>query len=165
MKEFQGGDAGSALRKLVHLEADLLDQRRFEDWLDLYADDAIYWVPAARGQTSPTDHVSLFYDDRQTMVARITRLRHPELHAQTPAARICRLVTNVNVESPDGDATTGCATSNHMIVEYRPGWDQRIFAGHCRHEFARRDGRWLITLKRLDLINCDASFAALTVPL
>lgn len=165
MSEPLGGDTCSALQKLTHLEAELLDQRRFEEWLDLYADDAIYWVPAARGQTNPTDHVSLFYDDKQTMIARITRLRHPELHAQTPAARMCRLITNINVEPIDGNATAGCATSNHMIVEYRPGRDQRIFAGHCRHEFANRNGRWLITQKRLDLINCDASFAALTVPL
>jgi 3-phenylpropionate/cinnamic acid dioxygenase small subunit len=159
-------DTADNLRKLVYLEATLLDQRRLEEWLDLYTDDAIYWVPATPDQASPTDHVSLFYDDKQTMVARIRRLRHPEIHAQIPAARTCRLVTGIDVElmagSSEADAS---ATSNHFIVEYRRGREQRIFAGHCCHRFVRRKDKWMIVYKRLDLINCDASFAALTVPL
>jgi benzoate/toluate 1,2-dioxygenase beta subunit len=153
------------LREVVFHEANLLDERRFEEWLDLYTQDAVYWVPAAPGQSSADDHVSLFYDDKETMVARVKRLRHPEIHAQSPASRTCRFVTNLAVDRGGDDSVTCTVTSNQLIVEYRPGWEQRIFAGRCRHTLRFRDGRWMIAGKRLDLINCDAAFAALTVPL
>ncbi|MDZ4737005.1 MAG: aromatic-ring-hydroxylating dioxygenase subunit beta [Rhodospirillaceae bacterium] len=153
------------LERIVFLEGELLDEKRFEEWLDLYTEDAIYWVPATPGQKSPENHVSLFYDDKQTMLARVTRLRHPEIHAQLPASRTCRIITNVAVEAAAGSAASLDVTSSHMIVEYRPGWEQRIFAGRCRHTLRHEGGRWRIARKRFDLINCDAAFAALTVPL
>jgi 3-phenylpropionate/cinnamic acid dioxygenase small subunit len=155
----------ATLERVVFLEGELLDEKRFEEWLDLYTEDAIYWVPAAPGQSSPEDHVSLFYDDKETMLARVKRLRHPEIHAQLPATRTCRIITNVAIEAADESGDTCTATSSHMIVEYRPGWEQRILAGRCWHNLRREGGRWLIARKRLDLINCDAAFAALTVPL
>lgn len=151
------------LREVVIREANLLDERRFEEWLDLYTQDAVYWVPAVPGQSNAEDHVSLFYDDKETMVARVKRLRHPEVHAQSPASRTCRFVTNLAVDrGTEDDART--VTSNQLIVEYRPGWEQRIFAGRCRHTLRFRGGRWMIAYKRFDIINCDAAFAALTVP-
>ena len=55
------------LRCFLEHEADLLDDRRFDEWCDLYTEDAIYWVPAAPEQESWHDHVSLFYDDKATM--------------------------------------------------------------------------------------------------
>ncbi len=51
---------------LIH-EAALLDQRRFRDWMALFADDGTYWVPAVPNQESPFDQASLFYDDRELM--------------------------------------------------------------------------------------------------
>ena len=155
----------AAPERVVFLEGELLDEKRFDEWLELYAEDAIYWVPAAPGQSSPDNHVSLFYDDKETMLARVKRLRHPEIHAQLPATRTCRIITNVAIGAFGEAGNTCIATSSHMIVEYRPGWEQRIFAGRCRHDLRRDGGRWLIVRKRLDLINCDAAFAALTVPL
>ena len=163
--EAKAGRAPEAeLAALVNLEAELLDMRQFDEWLDLYADDANYWVPAAVGQESPDNHVSLFYDDKPTMVARVTRLRHPEIHAQLPASRTCRLVTNIRCK-PSGEAAGPWAVySNQLMVEYRPGWEKRLFAGRCRHVFRRDNDRWLIVRKRFDLIDSDASFAALTLP-
>ncbi|MEX1107953.1 MAG: aromatic-ring-hydroxylating dioxygenase subunit beta [Dongiaceae bacterium] len=153
------------LERIVFLEGEFLDEKRFEEWLDLYTEDAIYWIPATPGQKSPENHVSLFYDDKQTMLARVTRLRHPEIHAQLPASRTCRIITNIAIEAAANNATSCDVTSSHMIVEYRPGREQRIFAGRCRHTLRRESGRWRIVRKRLDLINSDAAFAALTVPL
>ena len=154
----------AALFALVNHEAELLDRRRFDEWLDLYTEDAFYWAPAAIDQRSPEDHVSLFYDDKQTMVARVTRLKHPEIHAQLPFARTCRLLTHLRAEPSDDKAGPWAVRSNLLMVEYRPGWEQRVFAGACRHVLREEGGRWRIARKRIDLINCDASFAALTLP-
>src|SRR5258708_37675678 len=85
---------------LIH-EAALLDERRFREWMGLFADDGIYWVPAVPNQESPFDQASLFYDDRELMKTRIDRLEHPHIHVQTPPSRTAHLVGNVIVEQTD----------------------------------------------------------------
>ena len=55
---------------LVH-EARLLDERRFREWMELFAEDGTYWVPAAPDQESPFAQASLFYDDRNLMRTRV----------------------------------------------------------------------------------------------
>src|SRR5262249_39440535 len=85
---------------LIH-EARLLDERRFREWMELFADDGTYWVPAAPDQASPFDRASLFYDDRELMKTRVERLEHPRIHVQTPPSRTAHLGGNVRVEQAD----------------------------------------------------------------
>ncbi len=82
-------------------EARLLDERRFREWMDLFADDGTYWVPAVPDQQSPFDQASLFYDDRELMQTRIERLEHPRIHVQTPPSRTAHLVGNCVVDKAD----------------------------------------------------------------
>src|SRR5262249_50743855 len=103
---------------LIH-EARLLDERRFREWMELFADDGTYWVPAVPGQASPLDQASLFYDDRDLMKTRVERLEHPRIHVQTPPSRTAHLVSNVRVEQADeakGEYVIGSAV---IMVEYR----------------------------------------------
>jgi 3-phenylpropionate/cinnamic acid dioxygenase small subunit len=143
-------------------EARLLDERRFRDWMDLFTEDGIYWVPSAPDQKSPLDQASLFYDDSELMRTRIDRLEHPLIHVQTPPSRTVHLVTNVTVEP--GDAGEVSILSNVLMVEYRLD-RQRIFAGHQRHQLRFEDSAWRIALKRVDLVNCDSAFEAIAVPI
>ena len=59
---------------LAH-EARLLDERRFQEWMQLFADDGTYWVPSVPDQQSPFDQASLFYDDRALMRTRDDTLK------------------------------------------------------------------------------------------
>jgi benzoate/toluate 1,2-dioxygenase beta subunit len=79
-------------------EADLLDQRRFDEWRDLFDEDGYYWVPLRPGQDNPDDEVSLFFDDRNTMATRFARLEHPRIHSQSPPTRALRIVANIRIE-------------------------------------------------------------------
>src|SRR5262249_51961661 len=76
-------------------EAELLDQRRFREWMALLADDGPYWVPAVPNQKSPFNQASLFYDDRDLMSTRVARLEHPKIHVQTPPSRTVHQVGRV----------------------------------------------------------------------
>ena len=80
--EGRGGAERSELEQFLIHEAQLLDQRRFRDWMGLFAEDGSYWVPAVPGQKSPFDQASLFYDDRELMRTRIERLEHPRIHVR-----------------------------------------------------------------------------------
>ena len=162
------GNANAALLKeleeFVVNEARLLDERRFEEWEGLFTEDGIYWVPAKPDQESPRNHVSLYYDNRLSMRERIIRLRHPEIHAQTPPSRTCHFVTNVRLESVNSKANEYVVYSSLMMLEYRPGWEQQTYGGHNLHTLCREKGKLKIKLKRVNLINCDATMPAISVP-
>ncbi len=148
---------------LIH-EARLLDERRFRDWMALFADDGTYWVPATPDQKSPFAEASLFYDDRELMKTRIERLEHPRIHVQTPPSRTAHIVGNLVVEATDQANGEYVVGSTFIMVEYRDD-AQRLFAGRQRHRLRRHGDTFRIVQKRVDLINCDGAFEAMAVPI
>lgn len=151
----------SDVEDFLYLEARLLDERRFEDWEALYTDDAEYWVPARPGQADPYTEVSIFFDDRELMGNRIARLRHPDIHVQSPPSRTVRLVSNVRIEKQTQDTVE--VSSALLVADYRKG-HQRFFAARTTHQLARAGDQLHIRRKKIELINADASFAPLAIP-
>lgn len=153
-----------SVEDLVIHEARLLDERRFEEWRDLFADDGHYWVPLKPDQASPDGEPSLFYDDKAIMDVRFERLRHPNIHSQTPPHRTCRIVGNVTVESTDAERGECVVVSNLMMTDYRMR-TPRMFAGRVQHHLRQDASGFKIVLKRVDLINCDDVFELIAVPI
>ena len=152
----------AAIEQFVFREVRLLDERRFNEWMALYTDDGFYWVPTRHDQASPQDAASIFFDDRKTMLARVTRLAHPDTHIQAPISHTTHLVSNVELEpgpAPAGDITVYAA---FLMTEYRAG-EPRQYAG--RYEYRLRTGAagFLIAMKKAVLVNCNASFTAMAV--
>ena len=145
-------------------EARLLDERRFRDWMELFAEDGTYWVPAVPGQDSPFNQASLFYDDRTLMKTRIDRLEHPKIHVQTPPSRTMHQIGRPLLEQEDAAAGEYLVSSPLLMVEYRDE-RQRVFAGRQTHRLRRTAQGFRILQKRVDLVNCDSAFEAMAVPI
>ena len=156
-------DRGEIEEFLMH-EARLLDERRFRDWMALFANDGSYWVPAVPNQESPFDQASLFYDDGDLLRTRIERLEHPRVHVQTPPSRTAHLIGNALIEGADEGKGEYVVGSTVIMVEYRDE-QQRIFAGRQHHRLRREGDALRIVQKRVDLINCDSAFEAMAVPI
>ena len=131
-------------------EARLLDERRLGEWLDLYADDAEYWVPYAWEQKSPKDHVSLFYETVTLLRMRVDRLENELSPLDAPKSRVNHFLTNVTVE--DGDELT--ARAHLLYCEYRRE-EQRWFAGRATWRLRAEGDTFRIAAKRVDLLNAD----------
>ena len=58
----------------------LLDARQYKEWLELFTDDAIYWMPTGGDNLDPEKATSLIYDDRRSLNDRLDRLLHPALY-------------------------------------------------------------------------------------
>jgi len=153
-------DIGIVERFLVH-EARMLDEARYDEWLELFTNDAWYWVPSEPNQKSPRDTVSLIYDDRRLLETRVRRLMSTNSHAQEPPSRTSRIVANVTFDASSHEAHL--VRSKLMMVEYRLD-GQRIFAATCFHRIVTAGDTFRIASKRVDLINCDAIFEGLIVP-
>jgi 3-phenylpropionate/cinnamic acid dioxygenase small subunit len=153
-----------AIETFIQDEVRLLDERRFEDWMELFAEDGIYWAPTMPRQQNPHRTVSLFYDNKSAMQARIARLRHPRIYVQMPPSRTRHVVSGFRIENDEAPANECAVSSNFIMLEYRPGYEQRVFGGGYLHRLRFSDGRLRIVLKRAELINCDASFRSMAVP-
>lgn len=143
---------------LLFHEARLLDERRFEDWLAMFADDCLYWLPIVDGD--PATEPSLIYDDRARMGERVFRLLQTRAPAQDPPSRTQHNISNVEVFAGEheGEAEVRC---NLTLFELRPGdiaqaglGNQRVLAARCTYVFTGGPDR-RIKLKRVELINRD----------
>ncbi len=145
---------------LVH-EGRLLDEQRYDEWMNLFTPDAYYWAPSRADQPDPHSEVSLIFDDKEIMEQRLKRLRHPRIFAQLPPSRAVRQITNVTVDEVDQKRGEFITRSVFFMYEFRPCLPepiQRIFAGQYRHCLRRNGKELLIAWKKTMLVNCDASF-------
>jgi benzoate/toluate 1,2-dioxygenase beta subunit len=140
-------------RLLIEREARLLDQLMFDEWLAMYAPECIYWVPSTPEGGDPRREIAITFDDRRRMEDRIYRLRTGYAWSQAPKSRTVRMVTNVEVFAT-ARADTRMVRSNFLISEFRPD-GVRFLSGWCGHRFVEQDGRWLIAVRQVNLIDCD----------
>lgn len=149
---------------LIH-ELELLDDRRFEDWVELFTDDGYYWAPATPDQASPTDSVSLFYDDVDMLKTRFARLRHPRVHSQIPHSRTSHMISNVVIASRDPAQGRIEVTARFQMVDYRPGHEQRVFGGRYEYSLSRTSpAAFRIVSKKAIILNCDDVHLPIAIP-
>jgi 3-phenylpropionate/cinnamic acid dioxygenase small subunit len=148
----------------VNHELQLLDARRFEEWADLFTEDGYYWAPVSPEQTSPQEHVSLFFDDKSTMLTRIRRLRHPQVHVQTPPSRTVHLVSNFNITQPTSQELID-VRCNFILFEYRPQKEQNLYGGFYEYNLIADPGslNYWIKQKKATLVNSEDSFSSLAI--
>lgn len=153
--------ARSDVEEFLYQEAALIDDDQLEQWLELFTDDAIYWVPSDEN-ADPEFETSIIHDDRLQLEKRIFQLRNKHL-AQDPRSRTVHFISNVQVR-PGNNPGEIIVLCNQLIHEMRPGDHQMLQAGTGRpRSFAARgeyllriqDSRLRIARKRLLLINRD----------
>jgi 3-phenylpropionate/cinnamic acid dioxygenase small subunit len=146
----EGDDA--LVRFVVH-EARLLDEQRFDEWYELFAEDGIYWVPASPGQPDGINHASLAYEDRLLLRIRIERLKGSP-PSQRPRSRCHHLL-----QTPQPAGTVGAARVVRTPFHYTEarGDEQHVFVGTAFHHLVEANGALRIRLKRVDLLTCDAA--------
>jgi benzoate/toluate 1,2-dioxygenase beta subunit len=138
-------------------EARLLDEQRFAEWLELFAEDGAYWIPTRPNQASPRDALSIIYEPRTLLAVRVERLGRGEMHVQSPPSRTVHHVSAVEVQGDE-------ARSSLIVAEWRAG-EPRWFAARVLHRLRRTSQGLQIVLKRVDLIDGEAPHRAIAVPL
>jgi 3-phenylpropionate/cinnamic acid dioxygenase small subunit len=138
----------------------LLDTGQLEAWLDLFTDDATYWLPLERDQTDPFETSSIIHDDRTLLELRVKQARHPRAHARQPLARTVHQVGNVVVAGEENGAIT--VSSTLQLVEWRQE-KQRIFGALVEHRLRRAGESFKIARKRVDLVNSEGELDGIAI--
>ncbi len=148
------------LEDFYYREAELLDERRWEEWLELFAPELEYFAPLRVTRRSPAsdivEELGHFDDTKVSLGLRVKRLRTDVAWAEDPPSHTRRLITNLRAASAD-DGTVAVRTN---MLLYRSRGDLGAFdliVGE-RQDLLRRDGTadeadgaggWLIARRRI----------------
>jgi benzoate/toluate 1,2-dioxygenase beta subunit len=83
------------VEEFLYQEAKLIDEHRYEEWLALWSEDALYWVPCNSDDADPMRQAMIIYDNRARLEERVYRLTSGAAWAQQPQSRTRRLISNV----------------------------------------------------------------------
>lgn len=148
------------LARFVRLEARLIDEKRFDEWYELFTEDAYYWVPAVHGQQSPLTENSLAYEDKLLLQLRLERLKSPLAYSQKPASRCLHVLQESDVDKRD-DAKGEFVTRTPFMYTETKGDDSQRYAATAWHTLVWKENRLWIRLKRVDILNCDAALPSI----
>jgi 3-phenylpropionate/cinnamic acid dioxygenase small subunit len=141
--------------RFIYREARLLDEKRFDEWYELFTEDAYYWVPLSASQKDPLGHNSLAYEDKLLLKLRIERLKLPTAYSQKPASRCLHVMQMPEVEKADTAKGEYLARTPFLYTETRGDESQR-YAATAWHTLVRSGEGLKIKLKRVDILNADA---------
>jgi 3-phenylpropionate/cinnamic acid dioxygenase small subunit len=151
-----GADLQREVEQLLYRQAELLDGKHWQAWIDLFDESGIYWMPVTPEQTDWEGSPSIFAEDKLMMEIRKGRVSHPNAWSQAPLWETNHLVSHVAIESVDGNEIR--VRSRFHMMELRR--DQiRHFGGRYLHTLMRAvDGSLKIRLQRVDMFNSQAPF-------
>jgi len=143
------------VEQFLFYQSELLDQKQWGAYIELFSPDGVYWMPVTPEQTEWLDSPSIFAEDRRMMEIRMGRVQHPNAWSQAPQWGTSHVVGNVVIESAEESRVV--VRSRFQMMELRR--DQlRHFAGTYRHTLLCTDGDFKIALQRVDLLNGQAPF-------
>jgi 3-phenylpropionate/cinnamic acid dioxygenase small subunit len=142
------------IEQFLYREARLLDEGRFDEWLNLFTWDAVYWLPGGRDDSHPDRAVSIMYDTRHEMERRVARLKSGWAHAQDPASRTHRIISNVELLELDPSGTSLVASSV-MVLFALTRHKYAIHSARCEFRLLRENTAWKIARKKVNLLRSN----------
>jgi len=143
-----------AVVEFLYKEARLADEARYADWLALWTDDGVYWVPATTDPgADPDKHLSHIYDNRGRLETRIKLLQTGYRYSQEPASLMRRLISNIEVAAADDGELV--AESNFALAELaiQAKREMHWWVGRTTHRLRRVDGELKMCRKTVVLVN------------
>ena len=143
------------VEQFLYRQADLLDRRMWQEWVDLFAPDGIYWMPPAPEYKTWDGQPAIFAEDKNLMTVRMNRVLHPDAWSQKAAWGTNHVVSNVVIEK--ASAAEILVRSRFHMMEMRRD-DIRHFAGSYFHQLKKTRKGYQIKLQRVDMTNAQAAY-------
>ncbi len=142
----------ASICRLLNYEARLLDSARLPEWLALYTDDCVYWLPTDVDGADPRTTVAWEMNDRRRLEERVERLGTGRAYSQAPPTRTTHLYTNVEaMVAGEGEVHVLCnfLIQTHLAgrISQRSGWNGYVLR--------RAGASWQIVVKRIALFDAD----------
>lgn len=149
-------DVQALAARVLFEEARALDEQRFEDWLALYAPEAVFWVPAwtdeGRPTSDPLTELSLIHCTRDQLAERVGRVEGGRSLASTPLPRTTHVISNVMATAMDAGriGVRSVALTHAFNIKRR---ETTLAYALVEHDLVALGDRWLIARKKIQLQN------------
>jgi 3-phenylpropionate/cinnamic acid dioxygenase small subunit len=150
------------IEDFLYREADLLDERRYDDWLALLADDVRYWMPLRRNVkvddlterefTRESRDISWFDEGKDTLTRRVRQIQTGIHWAEEPVSRISHLISNVQLLEVNpslaepAEVTVKC---RFLIYRNRVETETDILVGKREDRLRRVKGDWRLVHRKI----------------
>ena len=151
------------IEEFLYQEAEILDERRFEEWLGLLTEDVRYFMPIRRNVkfgeldrefTREGQDINWFDEGKDTLTRRVNQLLTGIHWAEEPLSRICHTVSNVQVlkATPSVSEPSEVAVKCRFMVYRNRVETETDFLVGKREELLRKvDGQWKIAQRKIIL--------------
>jgi 3-phenylpropionate/cinnamic acid dioxygenase small subunit len=150
------------MEDFLYMEADLLDNRQFRDWLNLLAEDMTYFMPirrnvkfgqhAQRENTVQGSGISWFDEDKWTLTKRVDQILTGVHYAEEPLSRVCHMVSNVQVlgATPSREAPQEVEVRCRFLVyQNRIEYETYTFVGKRTDLIRKTSDGWKIARREI----------------
>ena len=146
-------DLHHEITALLHRECRLLDDGRFEEWLDLFQQQCVYWIPSTVTPGDPGRTITWEIQDRRRLEDKIARFRTGFAFSQLPPTRTRHCLSNIEIWSAGEDELR--VRTNLSIHTYRKGTHGTLacMGGYVLQR--QPSAGWLIEVKQVNLIDAD----------
>ena len=151
------------VEEFLYMEAETLDERRYENWLELLTDDVRYWMPLRRNVkfgelerefTREGQDINWFDEGKDTLTRRVNQILTGVHWAEAPLSRICHIVSNVQVleATPTvSDPTEVAVKCRFIVYRNRVETETDLLVGKREDRLRKVDGRWKISQRKVVL--------------
>ena len=151
------------VEQFLYHEAELLDDRRFAEWVELLADDIRYWMPMRRNVkfgeldrefTREGQDINWFDEGKATLERRVNQILTGVHWAEEPLSRICHLVSNVQLleARPSAEAAAEVALKCRFIIyRNRVETETDLLVGKREDRLRRQGDSWQIAQRKIIL--------------
>ena len=151
------------LENFLYAEADLLDQRKYEEWLDLLTDDIRYWMPLRRNfkygeewreNSRELEDLAYFDENKTTLTLRVRQIATGIHWAEEPFSRISHLLTNIRIveATPSmANPTEVKLSSRFFVYRNRLQVETDFLVGKREDVLRKESGRWKVARRNIFL--------------
>ena len=142
--------------EFLYREAELLDENRFADWLDLFTEDTHYVMPVRttqfRAKGDGFQDVAFFEENFVSLRTRVKRLDTNFAWAETPPSRTRHFISNILAEPAEKPGEIS-VRSNFFVTRTRSDQGYQFFTGQRQDRLRRSENGDLKIADRRILID------------
>ncbi|MEQ8825374.1 MAG: 3-phenylpropionate/cinnamic acid dioxygenase subunit beta [Filomicrobium sp.] len=156
------------IEQFLYQEARLLDDCKFQEWLELITDDVRYWMPVmgrryrkgSKGmkaldkdqyedrEFSTEDELAIFDDTKDSLERRVARLDTGMAWAEDPPSRTQRMISNVTVGHGDTPSEMK-VNSNFILYRTRGDLEEDFYVGSRQDVLRSEGGKWKLSYRKI----------------
>ena len=150
------------IEDFFYAEADLLDEREYEQWLELLTEDLVYWMPMRRNvayrdrdkDITAEDDLAWVHDDKETLIKRVKQIQTGIHWADEPISRISHVITNIRFAEPItslGEGAKAVTKCRFIVYRNRVEDETDLLVGRREDTLVRLNGALKISRRKIIL--------------